>query len=80
MESGGRPFATFTDITLDPGGSWVTTVTLPVVPGSSASDGGAVPSGATPAPVLASTMRAELYRDGDPAPYREVTLQGSAPP
>jgi uncharacterized membrane protein len=79
VESGGRSFATFDRISLDPGESWETTVTLPVVPGPLSTGAGPLPSGATPAPVLALPMRAILFRAGSATPYREVTLHGPAP-
>lgn len=79
VESGGRSFAAFDRISLDPGGSWETTVTLPVMPGPLSTGAGPLPSGATPAPVLALPMRAILFRAASAMPYREVTLHGPAP-
>jgi uncharacterized membrane protein len=77
IESGGHAFATFDHISLDPGGSWETTVDLPASPSSGASSSAA---SAPPGPSLASPMRALLYRAGDATPYREATIHGQAPP
>lgn len=79
VESGGRIVDTYDGIRLDPVGTWETSIVLPVVSSAAAGPDSTGAGGASRGPGLVSTMTATLFQDGSTAPYRMVTIHGSAP-